>query len=706
MPQQIVIAEQLRIAAVLNDERVDELVVAQGRYQIGDVYLGRVENVLPGIDAAFVNIGESEKNGFIHVTDLGPLRLRKGAAGITELLEPRQKVLVQVMKEPTGTKGPRLTGNLTLPGRFLVLQPQGQGVSISRRISGENERNRLRALGVLIKPPGAGLLVRTEAEGVSEDQLIDDLETLLRQWEGIQEAAETATPPVLLNRDEDFIHRILRDLYGPEVWRVVVDTPAAVARVNAFLGVDQANLLVEHHSDGTDVLEHYRVNAAIRDALKPRVDLPSGGYVIIEPTEALTVIDVNSGSFTRSASSRETVLWTNCEAAAEIARQLKLRNIGGVVIIDFIDMESRRDQLMLLEHFTQSVQDDAARPQIAQLTELGLVELTRKRQGQNIYELFGRACPSCGGLGHVAVLPGKDTLQPLATVTGLVRSAASARAEVPSPNGAEPATGRRRGGRGGRGGRGAVEAIETAPAATFFPDIQDAVVPASTTESGHGGPAAADSSAGSNLNRRQDPDLVAVPMDSDQELVYGWMGLSPALLLDPPPTGENLVVRVVRPGEDGDAVLEAARQQLAASGSRRRRRGGRGGSGGESPAPSVRTIGEAPALSRDDDAQATLVEITPLPDAFGEPDEAPMTTVIESSVMHIPVSQVSSPESRRVGRSQPRARRQELREDGGGSAVAVAEAPLEAPPAPLLEESESDASGEPRRRRRRSSASV
>lgn len=153
MPQQIVIAEQLRIAAVLNDERVDELVVAQGRYQIGDVYLGRVENVLPGIDAAFVNIGESEKNGFIHVTDLGPLRLRKGAAGITELLEPRQKVLVQVMKEPTGTKGPRLTGNLTLPGRFLVLQPHGQGVSISRRISGENERNRLRALGVLIKPP-------------------------------------------------------------------------------------------------------------------------------------------------------------------------------------------------------------------------------------------------------------------------------------------------------------------------------------------------------------------------------------------------------------------------------------------------------------------------------------------------------------------------------------------------------------------------
>jgi len=361
MPQQIVIAEQLRIAALLTDERVDELIVAQGRYQIGDVYLGTVENVLPGIDAAFVNIGESEKNGFIHVTDLGPLRLKKGAAGITELLEPRQKVLVQVMKEPTGTKGPRLTGNLALPGRYLVLQPHGQGVNISRRINSEGERNRLRALGVLVKPPGAGLLIRTEADGISEDLLIDDLEALLRQWEAIQQAADTAAPPVLLNRDEDFIHRVLRDHVGPDLVRVVVNDSAAVERVSSFLGQEGTNVLVEAHNEPTELLEHYRVNAAIRDALRPRVDLPSGGYVIIEPTEALTVIDVNSGSFTRSANARQTVLWTNCEAAIEIARQLKLRNIGGVIIIDFIDMESRRDQLQLLEHFTAAVRDDSAR---------------------------------------------------------------------------------------------------------------------------------------------------------------------------------------------------------------------------------------------------------------------------------------------------------------------------------------------------------
>ena len=598
MPQQIVIAEQLRIAAVLTDERVDELIVAQGRYQIGDVYLGTVENVLPGIDAAFVNIGESEKNGFIHVTDLGPLRLKKGSAGITELLEPRQKVLVQVMKEPTGTKGPRLTGNLALPGRYLVLQPHGQGVNISRRISSEAERNRLRALGVLIKPPGAGLLIRTEADGIAEDQLIDDLESLLRQWEAIQQAAETAAPPVLLNRDEDFINRILRDHTGPDLVRVVVDEPAAVARVTSFLGAEADKVLVEAHSEPSELLEHFKVNAAIRDALKPRVDLPSGGYVIIEPTEALTVIDVNSGSFTRSANARETVLWTNCEAAIEIARQLKLRNIGGVIIIDFIDMDSRRDQLQLLEHFTTAVRDDAARPQIAQLTELGLVELTRKRQGQNIYELFGRACPSCGGLGHVAVLPGKDLLQPLATATGLVRSAASARAEVAPPS-ETSGNGRRR-----RGGRGRA--------------AQDNLPVLSDTDATEAPEVSTEEAQEPALARRQDPELVAVPMTPEQEEVYGTLGLNPILLLDEPPESENVMVRVVRPGEDAEAVLEQARQQLAATAGRRRRRGGRGGrgssrgnGGASSPAPldaSAVVMAEPPVVEE----QPLMVEITPL----------------------------------------------------------------------------------------------
>lgn len=412
MPKQIIISEQHQIAAVFSEDQIQELVVATGHHQIGDIYLGVVENVLPGIDAAFVNIGDPERNGFIHVTDLGPLRLKRSAAAITELLTPQQKVLVQVMKEPTGTKGPRLTGNITLPGRYVVLMPYGRGVNLSRRIKNENERNRLRALAILIKPAGMGLLVRTEAEGKPEEAIIEDLESLQKQWENILQEAQSTRAPALLNRDDDFIQRVLRDMYGSDVNRIVVDSSTGLKRVKQYLqnwsgGQIPQGLLIDHHRDRTHILEYFRVNAAIKEALKPRVDLPSGGYIIIQPTEALTVIDVNSGSFTRSATARETVLWTNCEAATEIARQLRLRNIAGVIVVDFIDMESRRDQLHVLEHFNKALKSDKARPQIAQLTELGLVELTRKRQGQNVYELFGETCPTCTGLGHVVRLPGE-----------------------------------------------------------------------------------------------------------------------------------------------------------------------------------------------------------------------------------------------------------------------------------------------------------
>lgn len=410
MPKQIIIAEQHRLAAVFSEEQIQELIVAKGAHQISDIYLGIVENVVPGIDAAFVNIGDSDRNGFIHVSDLGPVRLRRSAGGITELLTPQQKVLVQVMKEPTGNKGPRLTGKISMPGRYLVLIPFGRGVNLSRRIRNENERNRLRALAILIKPAGMGLLVRTEAEGVGEDGILEDLEFLQKQWEVIQQEALSTRPPALLNRDDDFIQRVLRDVYSSDVNRIVVDTPTGIKRVKQHLmnwssGKSPQGVLVDHHRERTSILEFFRVNAAIREALKPRVDLPSGGYIIIQPTEALTVIDVNSGSFTRSSTARETVLWTNCEAATEIARQLRLRNLAGVIIVDFIDMDTRRDQLQVIEHFNKALRSDKARPQISQLSELGLVELTRKRQGQNIYELFGRPCPQCAGLGHLVHLP-------------------------------------------------------------------------------------------------------------------------------------------------------------------------------------------------------------------------------------------------------------------------------------------------------------
>jgi len=249
---------------------------------------------------------------------------------------------------------------------------------------------------------------------------MEDLEFLQKQWEVVQIQANSLRPPSLLNRDDDFIQRVLRDMYSGEVNRIVVDSVNGVKRVKQQLmnwegGRALEGVFIDAHRERQPILDYFRVNAAIKEALRPRVELPSGGYLIIQPTEALTVIDVNSGSFTKSATARETVAWTNSEAATEIARQLRLRNIGGVVIVDFIDMDSRRDQLKLLEHFNKALRADKARPQIAQLSELGLVELTRKRQGKNIYELFGKTCPTCGGLGYLAHLPGEPELQCLET---------------------------------------------------------------------------------------------------------------------------------------------------------------------------------------------------------------------------------------------------------------------------------------------------
>lgn len=603
MPKQIVIAEQHRIAAVFSEDQIQELIVAQGTHQVGDIYVGTVENVLPSIDAAFVNIGDADRNGFIHVSDLGPLKLRRTAGSITELLAPQQKVLVQIMKEPTGNKGPRLTGNVSLPGRYLVLMPFGRGVNLSRRIRNENERNRLRALAILLKPAGMGLLVRTEAEGVSEEAIIEDLETLQRQWENIQQEAIATSPPSLLNRDDDFIQRVLRDVYSADVNSIVVDSHTGLKRVRQHLtawngGRSPQGVFIDHHRDRTPILEFFRVNAAIREALKPRVDLPSGGYVIIEPTEALTVVDVNSGSFTRSATARETVLWTNCEAAVEIARQLRLRNIAGVIIIDFIDMDSRRDQLQVLEQFNKALRADKARPQIAQLSELGLVELTRKRQGQNIYEIFGKKCPSCDGLGHLVHLPGEpepvvsegtETLtipDPVVSVgrsRDLSRESSREVKDVPGyaeeseldhssdlqsldllnhPSYQERNNGRRRRRRRTpelppRNGSSRSERPTPTPSLPPQTDENGAIA---TRE-----PRAEKSERRSRREKTpsQPPEVVVVEMTAQEQDVYALMGISPLALANTEvKEPKSVVVNVVLPGE-GQAAMANLSTELA-----------------------------------------------------------------------------------------------------------------------------------------------
>ena len=395
MSKKIVISEKDNIAAVIENNKVNEFFVSKGDVLMGDVYLARVDNVLPSIEAAFLDVGMSDKMAFIHANDIA------GKGPLKDKVKPNQKLIVQVEKEPTGHKGPRVTTSLSLPGRFLVLLPDETGVNVSRKIVSNKERARLKSIVSLLKPVGVGVIVRTEAEGQSEAEIQEDIEILLEKWNSIVTAADSANPPCLLYRDQDLLYRVIREACSEDVEEIVVDTPFALHRTTQLLQHWNMNVKVSMHKGNEPLLVSTGVNKEIHAALQTKVNLPLGGYLFIQQTEALTVVDVNSGKFTSSATQAETILKTNLQAADEIARQLKLRNIGGMVIVDFIDMVSRMDKLAVLEHFELALEKDKAKPQIGQLSDLGLVELTRHRQGQSLAEIFTKKCDKCGGQGFV-----------------------------------------------------------------------------------------------------------------------------------------------------------------------------------------------------------------------------------------------------------------------------------------------------------------
>ena len=371
----------------------------------GNIYLGRVQNVLPGMEAAFVDIA-TPKNAVLYRGDVafdpGDVET-KDTARIEHILRSRQMILCQVTKNPIGAKGARLTQEVSLPGRFVVLIPNSKTYGISKRLD-DGERKRLRSVLDRVKPAEHGVILRTAAEDATEQELTADMTRLLAQWSEIEEAAKTATGPTLLYREPELAVRVIREEFNADFRSVVIDDPRLHAEVRSYIEAFNPELAdrVEYFDRSTEplsVFETHHVHEQIHKALDRKVWLPSGGSLIIEHTEALTVIDVNTGRNVGSTNLEETVFQNNLEAAQEIAHQLRLRDIGGIIVIDFIDMEIKDNRRKVVDSFRQALARDKTRTQVFDISELGLVEMTRKRIGEGLITAFAGECPECSGRG-------------------------------------------------------------------------------------------------------------------------------------------------------------------------------------------------------------------------------------------------------------------------------------------------------------------
>ena len=415
--------------AVQDGNLLTELYVerADRRSIVGNIYKGIVTNVLPGMQAAFVDIGLS-KDAFLYAgdytanlgveehapdaeeetadVDLGdaePEPRREALAPIEDMLRKGQEVLVQVSKEPLGTKGARVTSFVSIPGRYIVYMPQARHVGVSRRIHDDAERDRLRAIVKDLPPPPGGFIVRTVAEGKGDEDLVADIQFLSRLWSQVQSRFESAQAPSLLHEEMDVTFRVVRDLFSPEVDEFLVDSEAAYEKCLQFATslVPQLAPRVKRWDKEAPIFEATGIEREIDKALRRRVWLKSGGYIVIDHTEALVAIDVNTGKYVGKRDFEETVLKINLEAVTEVVRQIRLRDLGGIIIIDFIDMERPEHRDQVFKALKKVLADDKARTNVLEISELGLVEMTRKRVRQSLQSLFCAPCPTCRGSGVV-----------------------------------------------------------------------------------------------------------------------------------------------------------------------------------------------------------------------------------------------------------------------------------------------------------------
>jgi len=407
------LTKEIRIAILEDDKLVEFYVERKGsRGIVGNIYKGKVIKIVPAVQAAFIDIGLPQK-AFLYVKDAVNYEFDKELfeletpevelPPIEDVVYPGEELIVQVSKEPLGTKGPRVTLNLTIPGHYLILLPNTDRIGISRKIEDEVERERLGEIARRIKPEGYGLIIRTAAQGAEESDLKEDLEYLLKVWKGLERKASTKPPPVLLYQDLEIIPKILRDLLTEDVDEVIIDSPSEYSRARNFVEAFIPKLVsrIKHYSGDIPIFEKFGVENAIEKALSRKVYLPEGGYIVIDETEALVSIDVNSGKFRKSKDLEDTAFRINVSAAKEIARQLRLRDIGGIIVIDFIDMKDEKHKEGLLNVLNEELSRDRARTKIVSMSDLGLVEMTRKRVKKSLGRSLTMACPYCEGRGRV-----------------------------------------------------------------------------------------------------------------------------------------------------------------------------------------------------------------------------------------------------------------------------------------------------------------